>query len=582
MAKWLLLKKGADYEGLSRKFNIDPLIVRILVNRGIDTEEMIGEFLEGDVDNLQDPHLMKDMDLAAKILAGKIEEGASIRVIGDYDGDGVSATAILLKGLKSLGAKVDGVIPHRVKDGYGMSESMVDDAIAAGIDTILTCDNGISAFEPVKKAVEMGLTVIITDHHDIPREEMDGTVRYIVPPAHAVIDPKQEDCGYPFPGICGAFIAYKLMHIMINDAALDRELLELAAFATVTDIMEMKGENRTIVKHALNTMQSTTITGLAALIKVNGLYGVKLNAFHLGFVLGPCINAAGRIDTADKALALFMSDNENDAMNLAGELKAMNDSRKLITEEGTKKAIELIENSELKDMRVLVIYLEDCHESVAGIIAGRIKEMYYKPTLVITDSEGVLKGSARSIEAYNMYEELTKVKDVFIKFGGHPQAAGFSLYKEKLDELRQRLNENCSLCEDDLVERIRIDADAPFSYCTDKVVDALELLEPCGNGNERPIFARKNVRLLSGRLLGAEGKVGKYKIVDTDNYCCELTMFRTNDKFREFLEKKYDRDSVSALYNGKDTGMTVSVLYRPQWNEYQGRRTVQYVIEDFC
>lgn len=584
MAKWVLLRKGADYDGLSKRFGIDPLILRLLVNRGVDTEDKIDDYINGGAESFKNPHIMKDMDKAADIIRDKINLGKRIRVIGDYDGDGVCSTAILLKGLKVLGANVDGVIPHRVKDGYGLNISMVEDAYRDGIDTILTCDNGISAKEQVDLAKEYGMTVVITDHHEVPFEEEAGNKKYILPKADAVVDPKQEDCPYGGDNICGAFVAYKLMEVMLGDTneKLLLELLQLAAIATITDIMALRGENRALVREGLKLMPQTSIIGLASLIKVLGLYDMEINSFHIGFMIGPCINAAGRIGSADKALELLMSENASEAMSLAGELKDMNESRKLLTDEGALAAQQLIETSDIKNDKVFVIYLPDCHESVVGIIAGRIKERYYRPALVMTKNEEGLKGSARSIEAYNMYAEMCKISEVFDKFGGHPQAAGFSLAFDRLDELRRRLNDNCSLTENDLTPKYVIDADPPFSYFNGNIVDSLNILEPFGNGNEKPLFARSNLKLVGAKTFGAEGKVGRYTIIDTNGVKSELTMFRRNAEFREYLKEKYGEDLVNDAFANKGHDITISVIFYPKWNEYQGRRTIQFIIEDYC
>lgn len=583
MSKWLLVRKGADYNAIGERFSIDPLIARLIVNRGPANEADIEKYLFGTKEDFNDPHLMKDMDKASSILAAKISESKSIRVIGDYDGDGVSATTILVKGLRALGAKVDAVIPHRVRDGYGLNIRLIDDAIRDGIDTILTCDNGISAIEEIAYAKSHGMTVIITDHHEVPFEDIDGTRHYKLPEADAIVDPKQVDCPYPFKGICGAFVAYKLMQIMLigQDELLD-ELMLYAAFATVTDIMELTDENRILVKLGLRAMKDTNATGLRALIDTVGLKGQSITFYHLGFILGPCINAAGRMDSADKALDLFLSSSQREAMSLALDLKAMNDSRKLHTDMGANEAYRMIEASDMMNQKVLVVYLPDCMESVAGIVAGRVKERYYKPTLLITSAHEGAKGSGRSIEAYDMYEALNEVADVFTKFGGHSQAAGFSLPTDKIDELRSRLNANCKLTEADMQEIIRIDADTPFSYCTGKVVDELDLLEPCGNGNARVLFARKDLELVSGRVFGGEGKVGKYKVKDTDGLVYELTLFSKNQQFKDCLDNKYGKGTGDAFLAGQAKGLKINVVYTPSWNEFRGVKSIQFIMEDFC
>lgn len=599
MNQWLLLTKGADFQAVGAKFHIDPLVARLIRNRGVVTERETSQYLYGGSESFYDPMMLKDMDAACKKLEEKIAQGKKLRVIGDYDIDGVCATSILLKGLRLLGGNTDAVIPHRVRDGYGLNRELIRDAAEAGVDTVVTCDNGIAAKNEIAYAYELGMTVIVTDHHEIPYEETDGRKTYFLPPAEAVIDPKREDCDYPFSGICGAFVAYKLIRAMVDGGyakrllkgsdweknwnQLEEEMLQLAAFATVGDVMELKDENRALVKTGLRLMSNTSYVGLKALLSVMGRWGFPVTAYHLGYLLGPCINATGRIDTADRALELLMAEQESEAMRLAGELKAMNDSRKAITEQGTSKAVEQIEKGEHDGFSVYVIYLPECHESIAGIIAGRIRERYHHPTLVVTDAEDGLKGSGRSIENYDMYRELSAVGDIFTKFGGHAQAAGFSLPKDKLLELRRRLNENSSLTEADFREKIRIDAQVPFSYVTPKLLDQFALLEPFGNGNPKPLFAKKDLLLYDARILGTEGKVGKYLIRDTDGRTAELTLFYDKNKeFKDFLTQRYGAEKVREVFRGGGEGLKFSAAYYPQWNEYQGRKSIQFIMEDFC
>lgn len=599
MNQWLLMTKGADFQAIGEKYHIDPLVARLIRNRGIVEDREIGKYLYGDSESFHDPMLLKDMDSACKKLEEKIAQGKKLRVIGDYDVDGVCSTAILLKGFRFLGGNADAVIPHRVKDGYGLNRELIRDAAEAGIDMVVTCDNGISAKEEIAYAYELGMTVIVTDHHEVPYEEENGKKRYRLPIAEAVIDPKREDCDYPFSGICGAFVAYKLICAMVDGGSAKRllsgtdweknwkrkkeEMLQLAAFATVGDVMELKDENRALVKTGLDLMRNTSYVGLKALLSVMGRWGSPVTAYHLGYLLGPCINATGRIDTASRALELLMAEQESEAMHLAGELKAMNDSRKAITERGTAQAVEQIEKGEYDDSSVYVIYLPECHESIAGIIAGRIRERYHHPTLIITDAEDGLKGSGRSIENYDMYQELSAVGDVFTKFGGHSQAAGFSLAKDKLPELRRRLNENSRLTEADFREKLHIDAQVPFAYITPQLLDQFALLEPFGNGNPKPLFAKKDILLCHARILGAEGKVGKYQIRDTDGRTAELTAFYDKNKeFRDFLALRYGEEKVKEAFAGCGEGLKFSAAYYPQWNEYQGRKTIQFIMEDFC
>lgn len=599
MNQWFLLTKGADFQAVGAKYHIDPLVARLIRNRGVVTEQEIEQYLYGGIESFHDPMLLKDMDTACERLAEKIMQGKKLRVIGDYDIDGVCSTAILLKGLAFFGGDADAVIPHRVRDGYGLNRELIRDAADAGVDTVITCDNGIAAKDEIAYAHELGMTVIVTDHHEVPYEETNAEKIYCLPPAEAVVDPKREDCDYPFSGICGAFVAYKLVHAMKDGGyagrlsegkdgkktwdQLEEEMLQLAAFATVGDVMELKDENRALVRTGLKLMSHTAYAGLKALLSVMGRWGSPVTAYHLGYLLGPCINATGRIDTASRALELLMSEKESEAMRLAGELKAMNDSRKAITEQGTLKAMEQIEGGEHDGCFVYVIYLPDCHESIAGIIAGRVRERYHHPVLIVTDAEEGLKGSGRSIENYDMYQELSAVGDIFTKFGGHAQAAGFSLPKDKLSELRKRLNENSRLTEADCREKLRIDAEVPFSYVTPQLLDQFALLEPFGNGNPKPFFAKRDVLLYQARLLGAEGKVGKYRIRDTDGKTAELTLFYDKNKeFKEFLTERYGEEKVREVFDGGGAGLKFSAAYYPQWNEYQGQKNIQFIMEDFC
>lgn len=585
------MQKKADFAGLSKEFDIDPLMVRLLVNRGVNTSETIHNYLASDKDYFHDPFLLKDMEKAVDAILKGISDDKHIRVVGDYDVDGVSAATILTKGLKHIvdvnksKAIIDTKIPHRVKDGYGLSINIIEDAYKDNVDIILTCDNGISAFLEVKRANELGITVVITDHHEVPFKDNDGVREYIIPEAYAIVDPKQPDCSYPFEGICGAFVAYKLILAITKKLGIDKEYLdelyELAGLATVADIMELKDENRPLVKHAMLMMKNSHNLGLRALIDVTGIHGADITTYHLGFVIGPCINASGRVDSADRALELLLSEDIEKAVVLANDLKVMNDSRKKLTELATQKAISIINDNAYDKDKVLVVYIEDCHESVAGIVAGRLKERYDRPALVITKAENDVKGSGRSVEAYNLYEEMTKVSDIFTKYGGHSQAAGFSLSENRIDELRERLNDNCSLSFRELEGVLKIDADAPFSYCSERFVSQLDLMAPTGNGNEGCVFARKDVEIISARFFGSEGKVGKYKVRDTDGIVSELTLFSKNQQFKDYYIEKYNEEAVMRAFHGKGS-IKASIAYKPSINEYMGRRSVQLIIEDYC
>lgn len=582
MADWILKRKSADYEALSKALNVDPLIVRILLNRNLQTKDEMFSFLYGGVDSVHKPELLEGIKEATLVLRDKISENKKIRIVGDYDVDGVCATTILYKGLKALGANVDFYIPERFKDGYGLNLNIIDTAKADKIDTILTCDNGISAVTQVEAAKEYGMTVIITDHHEVPYEIVDDRQIYTVPAADVVVDPKLADSGYPFKEICGAYVAYKLMEYMLGKdkySELLDELIQYAALATVSDVMELTNENRILVKHGINLMKAKPPMGLKALIELNDLKDIT--AFSFGFILGPSINAAGRLKEAKLAINLLIAEDLESAMEAALVLKELNDERKRITEKCTDEAIAKIESTDLVNQKVIVADVDDCHEGVIGIVAGRLKEKYHRPVLVVTKHEGVYKGSGRSIDEYNLYEEINKVSVLFIKYGGHKGAAGFSFEIDKLEELRKALNDNCTLTDKDMTEKLYIDADMPFSYCNEKLMDELSKLEPFGNGNESPVFARTDATINSCRLFGAEGKVGKYKITDQKGRKHELTLFKRNAELRSYLNDKYGEEETNKLYNGETVSFPMSVAYYPSWNEYNGIRTIQFIMIDY-
>ncbi len=585
MAEWTLIRKGGDYVETGKKYGISPVIARLLKNRGVE-EELIPEFLSEEGTPLSDPAFLPDMDKAYRVIKASIEKKEKIRVIGDYDIDGVCSTAILLKGLKHIGALADHTIPHRIIDGYGMNPGMVEDAGRAGIGLIVTCDNGIAAMEECALARKLGIEVVVTDHHEVRYEETEGKRSYILPDAAAVVDPKREDNRYPYPGICGALVAYQLIRYIMQredadfeGSALDREMQQLAAFATVGDIMELSGENRGLVKRGLKLMCEEPCRGIAALKKVAGLEEGEVNAFHLGFVLGPMVNAGGRLDSADRALDLFLSEDEISAMKKAEELKALNESRKSMTEKAVEEAEAMMESEGLKNDRVLVVYLPDCHESIAGIVAGRLREKYIKPVLVVTDSREELKGSARSIPAYHMFDAMLEVEDIFIKFGGHSQAAGFSLPKDKLGELRTRLNANCRLEDGDFKEVMKVDMELPLAYADASLADALELLEPYGEGNDKALFGRMGVEIKGIKNIGASGKVIKLDALDQGS-SAELTMFGMNKLFKEELVNRYGEAKLNALYAGRGV-IRINIVYSVAWNVYNGIRRLQIVVEDY-
>ena len=585
MERWVLLRKGADFEAIGKKYQISPRLACLIRNRDVIGEEAVDRYLNGTISDLYDGMLMKDMDKAIDILKEKILEDKKIRVIGDYDIDGVNATYILLEGLERLGADVDSDIPDRISDGYGLNRHLVERAYKAGVDTIITCDNGIAAADEIAYGKEMGMTVIVTDHHEIPFDERDGEKRYRIPLADAVMDPKQPDCLYPFKGLCGAAVAYKLMEAlwesMGKDSADLDDLIENVAIATIGDVMDLEDENRIFVKEGLQMLRRTKNPGLKALIECTGIDKESLNSYHIGFVLGPCINASGRLDTAKRALELLRAGTQKEADILAGDLKALNDSRKDMTEEAVKQAEEQVETTTISGDNVLVIYLPDCHESLAGIVAGRIRENYYKPVFVLTDAEEGVKGSGRSIDGYHMYEELNKCKELLTKFGGHRLAAGLSLPKENVGKFREMLNKNCTLTEEEMKEKVTIDMEMPFGCVTEGLVKELELLEPFGKGNTKPVFAARGVTLLGARILGKNRNVLKLQVQDVNGCRIEAMLFRHAEDFLGRLEEQYGKTEVEALLKGRGRQIRISMTYYPDINEYMGKKTPQIVVTHY-
>lgn len=590
MSKWMVAAKRADFQAIAEKYGISPVLARIIRNRDVVGEEAVGRFLHATRRDLYAPLLLKDMGKAVHILLGKIAEGKRIRIIGDYDIDGICATYILYRGLTACGAAVDTAIPHRIRDGYGLNEALIQEAFDAGTDTVLTCDNGIAAAPQIDFANSLGMTVVVTDHHEVPYEEEGGTRRYRLPDAAAVVDPRQEDCTYPFPEICGAVVAYKLCLALLGEkkgcswqeimeSELGLELLEFAAFATIGDVMELKGENRIIVKSGLELMAKTRNPGLKALMDVTGVDAAHIKPYTIGFVLGPCLNATGRLDTADNALALFMAKDRAEAAALAGNLKAMNDSRKELTQKGVEAAVRQIEEGNILSDRVLVVFLPDVHESLAGIIAGRIREKYCKPAFVLTRAEDGVKGSGRSIEAFHMYDEMTKCKELFTKYGGHKLAAGLSLPEDNIEPLRRALNANCSLTEEDFEEKVLIDVPMPMRCVSFDFIGELELLEPFGNGNPKPQFAQKDVAFLGGHILGANKNVAKYTVADADGCRYELIYFGDIEAFNTYLAGRFGQAAAANLYRGHGQEILLSVVYYPEINEFRGNRSIQMVMK---
>lgn len=570
MEKWFVSAKKADFKEIGRQFDIDPVIARLIRNRDVTGAKAIQEYLRGTIQDIPGPELLKGMKEATSILKQKIREKKKIRIIGDYDIDGVTATYILIKGLERLGARADTYIPDRITDGYGIHMPLIYKALEDGVDTIVTCDNGIAASKEIGFAKEKGLTVIVTDHHEVPFIENNGERTYILPPADAVINTKQPGCPYPNKNLCGAVVAMKLIWALYDDSHIPEtekeEFLELAAIATVGDVMDLQGENRILVKEGLKRLPYTKNKGLQALIRVTGLEGSRISSYHIGFVLGPCINASGRLDTAARSLRLLQCEDAGEAARLAGDLKALNDSRKALTEKGKDAAIQLIENTDLKKDPVLVVYLPECHESLAGIIAGRIREKYNRPVFVLTKGEKGVKGSGRSIQQYSMFEELVKCGDLLDQYGGHPMAAGLSLPEENVSLLRKRLNEQCNLKEEDLIPKVIIDVPMPISYISTKLVEQLSLLEPFGKGNTKPLFAQKNVKAINSRVIGKNHNVTKLQLMDEQGYVIEAVYFGNIPEFMDFLSA---RDKIS-------------VTYYPEINRYQGRETLQVIIQNYC
>ena len=568
--------KRADFNGLAKELGVSPVSVRIMRTRGMETKEAMERYLYGTLDGLYDGALMKNMGEAVNVLIKKLREEKRIRIIGDYDIDGVCASYLLLTGLRraerELGkgtgpagsTRIDYEIPDRVRDGYGINEAIIRQAAADGVDTLVTCDNGIAAAKEIALAKGLGMTVVVTDHHEVPVEEE----RQVLPPADVVVDPKQEGETYPFREICGAVVAYKLVEKLYEASGVPREewreLLEFAAIATVGDVMRLQDENRILVKYGLKQMARTRNLGLRKLVEKTGLDITDLSAYHIGFVIGPCLNAGGRLQTAKAALRLFLSEDEAEAERLAEELKELNDIRKDMTKKGEDEAIAQVETQYMED-KVLVVFLPDCHESLAGIIAGRVREHFHKPSIVLTRSGDMVKGSGRSIEPYHMFRELTKVRELLPKFGGHPMAAGLSIKEEDVPEFRRRLNENAVLTEEDFIPRVWIDVPMPLEYVTEGLVEELKRLEPFGQGNEKPLFAQKGLMIRSFRVLGKNRNVVKLGLVTDTGLSMDGLLFG-------------DGDAIQRELAGKDR---IDIVYYPDINEYNGNRTLQAVIRNY-
>ena len=585
MENWVLLRKGADFQHISEKFHISLRVASLIRNRDVIGDDAIEKYLNGTIADLYDGMLMKDMDKAVAVLGEKIKENAKIRIIGDYDIDGIQSTYILLEGLRMLGADVDSDIPDRMKDGYGLNRNLIDRALEADVDTIITCDNGIAAAEEIAYAKSMGMTIVVTDHHEVPYTEIGAGRRYILPEADAVVDPKQEDCTYPFKGLCGAAVAYKLVEALMEAMGKDAEdadyLMENVAIATIGDVMDLVDENRIFVTQGLDMLKRTENLGLKALMECTGVNVDKLSPYHIGFVIGPCMNASGRLDTAKRALELLEAKKVAEADLLAGDLKALNDSRKDMTAQAVEEAFIQVENSELKDADVLVVYLPECHESLAGIVAGRIREKYYRPVFVLTKGAEGLKGSGRSIETWHMYEGLNRVKHLLSKFGGHKMAAGLSMPEENLEQFRKEINEKSGITPEDLNEKIAIDMQLPFECVNEKFIGELAVLEPFGKGNARPVFAERQVQVESARILGKNKNVLKLQVKDLHGTRMDAMYFGDVNTFVEYVREKFGDIACECLLHGHGHGIVMAFTYYPDINEYQGVRTPQIVIQNY-
>lgn len=565
----MVAAKRADFKGIGERFGIDQVTARIIRNRDVIGEKAIEKYLHGSRKDFYSPWLLKDMEKAVAILQEKIENRNRIRIIGDYDIDGVMSTYILLESLRGLGCDVDMMIPNRITDGYGINEHLIEQAWQEGRDTIITCDNGIAAVTQIRKAKDLGMTVIVTDHHEVPFEDLEGGRKEILPPADAIVNPKQKACSYPFAGLCGAVVAMKVMEALYEKMAPEVDLVDkmlpFAGIATIGDVMDLQDENRILVKEGLQRLHHTTNLGLQELIRVNNLEPENISPYHIGFILGPCLNASGRLDTAKRALQLLLADSREEAAVLAGDLKNLNESRKEMTAQGLEKAIEQVESTSMMEDMVLVVFLPECHESLAGIIAGRLRERYHKPSFVLTRGEEGVKGSGRSIESYSMYEKLCECKEYLTKFGGHPMAAGLSLEEENVERFRRKLNEQSGLTEEDLVEKVTIDVPMPIHYIRKDLVQELSLLEPFGKGNEKPLFAQKNLWVSQMRVFGKNRNVVKMRLTDENGYPMDGVYFGNGDEFAEEGRGK----------------RKISIVYYPDINMYQGRESLQVIIRHY-
>ena len=577
--KWLLRNRKVDLKAMSDKYKISQLLCKLMVNRDITDDNIINSYINPVYENLHSPKTMKDIALAVDIIKRKIQENKKIRIIGDYDVDGIISVFILYTALKECGANVDYEIPDRIKDGYGINENIVKTAYDEDVDTIITCDNGISAIDQIQYAKNLGLTVIVTDHHDVPFVEENGVRTFISSQADAIINPKQIECEYEFKSICGAGVAFKLMEVLYEELGMNKEecykLIEFVAIATVCDVVDLIDENRIFVKNGLNMLNNTTNIGIKALKKASGLEDKEITAYHLGFVIGPCLNASGRLDSAKKGLELLLMENYEDAENLAQEIVDLNDARKDMTKEGVDRAINIIDSTEINNDKILVVYIPDIHESLAGIVAGRVKEKYNKPTIILTKSEEGVKGSARSIEEYNMFEGLLACKELLDKFGGHPMAAGLSLQEDKVDELRKELNNKCKLTDEDLTRKIMIDASLPLEYLNINLIKELDVLEPFGKGNAKPVFGVRDVKVTKAMLLGKDKNILKLRLLTNNNLTIDAMIFNDLENFENKVIEKYGNEGLDNLYNNN---ISMDFTFYPSINEWNGNKSIQIIV----
>lgn len=580
--KWLLRNRKVDLKAMSDKYKISQLLCKLMVNRDITDDNIINSYINPVYENLHSPKTMKDIALAVDIIKRKIQENKKIRIIGDYDVDGIISVFILYTALKECGANVDYEIPDRIKDGYGINENIVKTAYDEDVDTIITCDNGISAIDQIQYAKNLGLTVIVTDHHDVPFVEENGVRTFISSQADAIINPKQIECEYEFKSICGAGVAFKLMEVLYEELGMNKEecykLIEFVAIATVCDVVDLIDENRIFVKNGLNMLNNTTNIGIKALKKASGLEDKEITAYHLGFVIGPCLNASGRLDSAKKGLELLLMENYEEAENLAQEIVDLNDARKKMTKEGVDRAINIIDSTEIANDKILVVYIPDIHESLAGIVAGRVKEKYNKPTIILTKSEEGVKGSARSIEEYNMFEGLLACKELLDKFGGHPMAAGLSLQEDKVDELRKELNNKCKLTDEDLTRKIMIDASLPLEYLNINLIKELDVLEPFGKGNAKPVFGVRDVKVTKAMLLGKDKNILKLRLLTNNNLTIDAMIFNDLENFENKVIEKYGNEGLDNLYNKSNNNISMDFTFYPSINEWNGNKSIQIIV----